>query len=307
MREPSRERARGRWAGILGEYLDERALSGKHTSCPMCGGKDRFRLDNKDGAGTWICSHCGAGDGFHLLQALTGMTFADAARHVDNVSGRIQPQEVKQTTDPDRARAALQRVWSEAKPVVEGDPVWLYLRARCPVVEVPANVRTHHALPYRHEDGSATRHPAMVARVQDEEGQPVCLHRTYLTADGKKAAVETVKKLMTPTKRLANVAVRLAPPADGWLGVAEGIETALCASKRFGAPVWALVCAGMMESFKPPAGVKALYVFGDNDESFVGQAAAYRLAKTAAATGIECVVHIPIRPGTDWADEMGNQ
>jgi putative DNA primase/helicase len=41
----------------------------------MCGGKDRFRFDDKEGHGTWICTHCGAGDGFSLLMKVMGIDF----------------------------------------------------------------------------------------------------------------------------------------------------------------------------------------------------------------------------------------
>ena len=37
-------------------------------TCPMCGGKDRFRFDDKGGRGTWICSQCGAGDEIELVK-----------------------------------------------------------------------------------------------------------------------------------------------------------------------------------------------------------------------------------------------
>ena len=58
------ERATGRWPGILKHFgLDDRTLSGDHCPCPVCGGKDRFRFDDKEGRGTYYCSHCGAGHG----------------------------------------------------------------------------------------------------------------------------------------------------------------------------------------------------------------------------------------------------
>jgi autotransporter-associated beta strand protein len=31
-----------------------KTLSGRHVPCPFCGGRDRFRFDDKNGAGTWI-------------------------------------------------------------------------------------------------------------------------------------------------------------------------------------------------------------------------------------------------------------
>ena len=34
----------------------------------MCGGKDRFRFDNQNGRGTYICNQCGSGDGLELIK-----------------------------------------------------------------------------------------------------------------------------------------------------------------------------------------------------------------------------------------------
>lgn len=301
--EKVRELARGRWAGILGGHLDERALSGKHTACPLCReGKDRFRFDDKDGAGTWICATCGAGDGFHLLEALNGWTFVEAAKHVQSMAGGIEARPFRAATDPDKAREWLKAVWEASKPISDTDPAGLYLARRCGPGHVTGSLRFNPELSYWHDDGSVTKHPALIGRVVNSDGRPVCLHRTYLTDDGRKADVPTQKKLMTPTERLANVAIRLAPPVDGWLGVAEGIETALCASRRFQVPCWALVAAGMMKTFRPPEGVKTLFVFGDNDVTFTGQAAAYDLARSMSMGGTEARVHIPDVPGTDWAD-----
>ena len=64
--------AQGRWQGILAELGLSDYLSGKHGPCPICGGKDRFRWDNKGGNGTYFCNQCGAGDGFKLLQEFKG-------------------------------------------------------------------------------------------------------------------------------------------------------------------------------------------------------------------------------------------
>ena len=42
-------------------------------------GKDRFRLDDKEGRGTWICNQCGNGDGLDLLVRVTGKSTREAA------------------------------------------------------------------------------------------------------------------------------------------------------------------------------------------------------------------------------------
>lgn len=301
-REPVRELARGKWHGLLGKWLDERALRGKHTSCPMCGGKDRFRLDNKDGAGTWICSHCGAGDGFHLLQHLGGFSFSEAAKYVERECGKIQAKEVVQQRSAESVVTDLRRVWGESKRLEHGDPVWRYLETRCGISAAPKGLRFHPALSFFDDQGEETKHPAMVAQVIGADDASLTLHRTYLTEDGRKADLKPPRKLMTPIRKLENVAVRLAASSDGWLGVAEGIETALCAGSMHDFPVWSCISAGLLRTFRPPAGTNLLAIFGDNDESFTGQSAAFELARAVTAMGCEARVYLPDTVGKDWAD-----
>ena len=57
-----------------------------------------------------------------------------------------------------------------------------------------------------------------------------------------------------------------------------------------------------MESFIPPGEVKRLVIFSDNDASFTGQAAAYKLANRLAVAGMEVEVRMPSEVGKDWAD-----
>ena len=88
MRTQLSERAAGRWRGILPALgIDPRHLTGKHGPCPKCGGKDRFRFDNKDGNGSWICTHCGAGYGANLVMLVHGLDFREAARRIEGVIG----------------------------------------------------------------------------------------------------------------------------------------------------------------------------------------------------------------------------
>ncbi|MGS3151011.1 primase-helicase zinc-binding domain-containing protein, partial [Aeromonas sanarellii] len=59
--------AAGHWPELLAGIGIDVPRRGKHGPCPACGGKDRFRLDDKGGRGTWICNQCGAGDGLDLV------------------------------------------------------------------------------------------------------------------------------------------------------------------------------------------------------------------------------------------------
>ena len=188
------------------------------------------------------------------------------------------------------------------KVVTSLDEAMHYLAWRGLHVDLPMPaLRLHPGLAYR--DGGETfgRFPAMLALVTGPDGRGVTLHRTYLQ-DGRKAPVPSPRKLM-PGKPIKGAAIRL-HPAGEVLGVAEGIETALAARQLFGVPVWSCISAAGIESFIPPKEVRKIMIFGDNDMSGTGQAAAWALAKRLIVAGLSVEVKLPERIGTDWADEV---
>jgi putative DNA primase/helicase len=292
----------GRWPGILQSLgVDPAYLGKKHGPCPICGGKDRYRLDDKDGRGTWICSHCGSGDGFKLLQGVFGWSFSEAAKQVDRIVGTVPAGPIAPERDEETKLRVLRRVWSESRAVVRGDPVWLYLNRRLGLEHVPPGLRLHPGLRYTDEDGrDLGQFPAMLARLQYPDGTGASIHRTFLTAEGDKAAVALPKKIM-PGKPIKTAAVRLSG-VEVTLGISEGIETALAASIRFGVPVWAATSAALLESWVPPAGVERVLIAGDADASFTGQAAAFALARRLVRDGYAVEVQIPDQVGKDFAD-----
>jgi len=289
----------GRWPGILAALgIDQTHLRDKHGPCPACGGVDRYRFDDKDGRGTWFCSHCGAGDGFTLLERVFGWDFTQAAKEVDRVIGTVKAGSItKERTEESKVRS-LREVWAASKPVTKGDPVWRYLNSRLGIDVIPGDLRFHPAL--SHSDGG--KHPAMIALMRYPNGDGASIHRTYLTEDGRKAAVSEVKKFMAG-KPLQTSCVRLGTSGLS-IGIAEGIETALAASRRFMEPVWAATNATLLEAWVPPVGVKRVLIAGDNDASFTGQASAYVLARRLVRDGYEVDVQIAGSVGTDWADEV---
>ena len=140
----------------------------------------------------------------------------------------------------------------------------------------------------------------MIAMVTGPDGAPSTLHRTYLTNDGRKAPVIEPRRLM-PGIIAKGAAVRLGPTGD-LLGIAEGIETALSATALFGVPCWAAVSAGMLAAWQPPPQARRIIIFGDNDPSYAGQAAAYALARRLGTRQRVVEVQIPHKVGTDWND-----
>lgn len=300
-----RQIARGRWRSILTVLgMDERALSGRHCPCPMCGGRDRFRFDDKDGRGTFYCSGCGAGDGVALAMGITGQSFRDVAAEVERIAGTVRPTQAKAERTDDDKLAALRRAFRESRPIERGDEACRYLAGRgLRMYDLPEGIRTHPGMQYR--DGGAVlgTFPVMLATVTSPTGGAVSMHRTYIQ-DGRKAPVPAPKKLMQGFP-LAGAAIRLTPVSRS-LGIAEGIETALAASELFEAPAWSCISTSGIESFEPPEGVEHVVIFADNDANFAGQAAAYRAAHRLALKGIEVEVIIPPTVG-DWLDELNRR
>ena len=302
MRPSVRDVAAGKWHGLLlGFGLSERQLSGKHCPCPICGGNDRFRFDDKEGRGTFYCSHCGAGDGIKLVMSLKGLDFKMAAREIEQAAGGVQAGQILKQLGNAEKLERLCQIWYESKPLRVDDEAMRYLAGRgLSVGTFPDCLRLHPALPYFDEGREVGKFPALIARVVGPDGAGLTLHRTYLQA-GKKAPVHSPRKLMAG-KPIGGGAIRLSPAGE-LLGIAEGIETALAASALFGCPVWSVVSANGIESFEPPDGVKALTIFADNDANFTGQTAAYIAARRLSQRGIVCEVKTPPTVG-DWLDVL---
>lgn len=77
-----REAMIGQWETALRQLvgMDDRQFNKRHQSCPVCGGKDRWRwTDSKGkderGHGWSWCNGCGAMDGLKLFQRLYGEPF----------------------------------------------------------------------------------------------------------------------------------------------------------------------------------------------------------------------------------------
>lgn len=290
-----REMARGRWRGLLPELgISPKHLTGKHTACPMCGGNDRFRFDDKNGVGDWICNSCGSGDGVMLATRTTGMPIKDVLEKVKVMAGKVEAVPVKER-DHVKEKQAILALWERAQRPSDSGPVQAYLNAR---LGRPWRSNAIREVLDCWEAGSQTRMPAMVAAVTDPDGSLVNCHLTYLTPDGQK-----VTRRVMPGSLPEGCCIRLWEPREGVLGIAEGIETAMAAASRFKVPVVSAINANRLAAWEPPAGVKEVYVFGDNDESYTGQAAAYNLArKLVLKHGLIAHVTIPPETGTDWAD-----
>lgn len=297
------EAARGKWHGILPQFgIDARYLNKQRGPCPLCGGKDRYFWDNKEGRGTFYCNQCGAGSGIQMVAMFRNWSIKQTLQEIGKVVGEVEyknPEPSRELTDSQK-REALNKTWTGAQPLKADDPVSLYLQARTGRQWASNALRTHTEL--WHSDEKRSYH-AMIAKVTDPDNKPVSIHRTYLLDDGSRPKISKPKMLMAGTIPDGS-AIRL-QPYQNILGIAEGIETAFSASAIFDIPVWAAISATIMVKWKPPENVEKIVILGDNDRNYVGQLSAYRLAHQIAREypqRYDITVAIPNIRGADWND-----
>ncbi|MFO5770766.1 primase-helicase zinc-binding domain-containing protein, partial [Klebsiella pneumoniae] len=117
------KQACGHWPRIL-PALGVKVIKNRHQSCPVCGGSDRFRFDDKEARGTWFCNQCGAGDGLKLVEKVFGVSASEAAGKVKAVTGNLTPvapeviaaAEAKMEADRKAAAALAVKLMEKTQP-----------------------------------------------------------------------------------------------------------------------------------------------------------------------------------------------
>lgn len=253
------------------------------------------------GGGVFGCYRQGTSETWSAADraTMTREQRAELARQVMAATAEREAQQREQWAENARRIA---QVRAQCVPLVPGDPVTLYLKRRGfgAVWPPPAALRMHRGLPYWYGGDKLGTFPAMVAPLVAPDGRTVALHRTYLTADGRKAEVPSPKKLTGAAGPLAGACIPLHMPAAGVVGIAEGIETALAAWCASGVPTVAAYCAGNLAAWHWPGGVQRLVIFADNDKA--GREAADTVRARAFSAGLRAEVLTPTDGGADWCD-----
>ncbi|MFT0173369.1 primase-helicase zinc-binding domain-containing protein [Paraburkholderia mimosarum] len=321
------------WISTLMSYgISADCLTGNASSCPVCGGDDRFTYDNKSGRGDWICRKCNdgypmAGDGLQLIARANRIGLYRLMRQLDG--GTPPPSRApltstapapKRRADPAFVARRLDGMWSNARPQAVGDLSMRYLQERVPGLTAgPSPALRLGMLEYRHDKKVIGKWPGIVAQFELPDGRLGTLHRTFL--DPVKPAKATIvspdgeildAKLNDMTLNpLAGGAVRLMAPVDGEIGVGEGLETVYGAHMDSGVPVWNCLNRVLLSKFVVPEGlgIKVVHIFMDFDDidprtrQSPGVSAGLVLAKRLRAEGYTVVPHRPKLRGTDFADQ----
>ncbi|HHG9159892.1 primase-like DNA-binding domain-containing protein [Enterobacter hormaechei] len=284
------KQACGHWPRIL-PALGVKVMKNRHQACPVCGGSDRFRFDDKEGRGTWFCNQCGAGDGLKLVEKVFGVTASEAAGKVNAVTGNLPPvtpemiaaAEAETEADRKAAAALAVRLMEKTRPA-SGNA---YLtRKGFPDRECPVLSATHKT------GGVMFRAGDVVVPLYDDTGALVNLQlinsdglKRTLKGGAVKGACHTIEGKKQAGKRL-------------W--IAEGYATALTVHHLTGETVMVALSSVNLLSLASLALQKhpacQIVLAADRDLSGDGQNKA-----AAAAEACEGVVALPPVFG-DWND-----
>ncbi|EEH7356333.1 DNA primase, partial [Salmonella enterica] len=284
------KQACGHWPRIL-PALGVKVIKNRHQACPVCGGSDRFRFDDKEGRGTWFCNQCGAGDGLKLVEKVFGVTASEAAQKVNAVTGNLPPvapeviAAAEAETDADRKAAAALAVRLMEKTRPASGNAYL-TRKGFPDSECPVLTAIHKT------GGVTFRAGDVVVPLYDDTGALVNLQ--LINADGLKRTLKGGQ-----VKGACHV-IEGKKQAGKRLWIAEGYATALTVHHLTSETVMVALSSVNLLSLASLARQKhpacQIVLAADRDLNGEGQSKA-----AAAADACKGVVALPPVFG-DWND-----
>ena len=216
--------ARGRWPEILAALagLSDAELSDRHQPCPLCGGTDRYRFDDKDGSGSWFCNQCGgkdqrggAGSGMDLLMRRQGWSFVEAARQVEAFLGLVPEH---QNIPAERGTSRNGNPWRvPEKPPADAPPP-------------PLNRGATAQWAYRNAAGEVL---FWMQRIRLRSGGKAFLHRVWLDGDWHRPSRRDAFTCDWPAPRPLYGLPNLLQRPEAPVLVVEGEGTADAAARLF--------------------------------------------------------------------------
>ncbi len=258
------------------------------------------------------CFGCGwTGDVLDFVKSAYNVRMREAIGMLDG--GALAELEQQRAPAKPKAdmRPVAQRIINESVPI-EGTPAAVYLRSRGITIDLPHTLRfARLAPPIIEGNGVLAANgpgllPTLVAIITDAAGALVGLQRTYLTEDGRKAAVKATDADRKPKVKysLGNVvggSIQLGPPSASIL-VCEGLEDGLTLAQGLGRSVWVAAGTSMLPAMIFPPTVRSVVIGADGNAP--GEAAALKAAESYTASGLSVRIMRPTAPFVDFNAEL---
>lgn len=284
----------GAWRQTLENYGCHLPSGRHHGPCPVCGGKDRFRFDDKDGRGTWFCSQCDpqSGGGLLLLSRFLGKPTIEMANELLG-------------NTPERSRAPVYRSFVSEDQIRKANHE--QARKGAEALLASSELRPHAYMSDRGLDGQwlVNGEPIMGRDRSVIQPGDLLLVPAY-KAEGDGSKLVNVQKIKANKEKrplfggdMAGVYHKL----DGHqklIAIVEGYATGVTVNQVTGATTYVAFNTGNLASVSAwvasqHPGVPVVF-FADNDEHGSG----LRYAKDAAAP-LGATVALPPELG-DWDD-----
>lgn len=284
----------GAWRQTLENYGCHLPSGRHHGPCPVCGGKDRFRFDDKEGRGTWFCSQCDpqSGGGLLLLSRFLGKPTIEVANELLG-------------NTPERSRAPVYRSFVSDDQIRKANHE--QARKGAEALLASSELRPHAYMSDRGLDGQwlVNGEPIMGRDRSVIQPGELLLVPAY-KAEGDGSMLVNVQKIKANKEKrpiyggdMAAVYHKL----DGHqklIAIAEGYATGVTVNQVTGALTYCAFNTGNLAAVAAWVagqhhGVPVV-LFADNDEHGAG----LRYAKDAAAP-IGATVALPPELG-DWDD-----
>lgn len=317
------------WYAILPSLgIDVPHSPRRHGPCPICGGKDRFRFDNRNGSGSWYCNQGGAnhrsgktaGDGVALVADFFDVPVRDAWEKIRGISGESTGGQILRDkcaapvppVDPSNQRKVqrlikdsvrLGDVTSKSRIILQDGKtaVEKYLASRGLPLLLPEEARINVQ-----QDG----YDLIIPLTSD--GDIPSLHITSLDKAGQKRHLSWTGGSCRYTMGPLSGAYASVPGAEEQISVpsfpgirfysiAEGLESAISGRLLSGWSSIFAVNAHGIKSFLDCQETLAIFqssgfglaILVDRDKSGTGQKASAALAHKAQALGIPVLYLLP--------------
>jgi hypothetical protein len=224
-----------------------------------------------------------------------GQVLADC-RHEPAACARGSNTTARNCLEYETQRQKACALWKEACPI-HATLAEQYLRARAIRGPWPTTLQF---LPRAWSSEARALMPALIASVTLLEAPQIIsgVHRIFLVPPGRKAALNSPKLSLGPT---GGGGVILGEIGEAII-IAEGIESALSASRAFGLPAVATLGTGNLSRLTIPQRVRRVVIAPDRDQGRVGERAANALATRLWAEGRVVEIADPPDGCGDWND-----
>lgn len=284
----------GAWRQTLENYGCHLPSGRHHGPCPVCGGKDRFRFDDKDGRGTWFCSQCDpqSGGGLLLLSRFLGKPTIEVANELLG-------------NTPERSRAPVYRSFVSEGQIRKANHE--QARKGAEALLASSELRQHAYMSDRGLDGQwlVNGEPIMGRdRSVIQPGELMLVPAYKAEGDGSKLVnVQKIKANKEKRPLFGGDMAGVYHKLDGHqklIAIAEGYATGVTVNQVTGATTYCAFNTGNLASVSAwvvgqHPGVPVVF-FADSDEHGAG----LRYAKDAAAP-LGATVALPPELG-DWDD-----